>query len=67
MSTTKWCIECKKELGGSTTDFLGFTPGGTYCKNSKCKRYGLSTVIYLEEQKKAPENVKSNDVTEENL
>ncbi len=68
MSSTKWCMKCKKELGGNATDlgFLGIGSGtGLYCKNSKCQRYGLTTVLFLEEQKEAPENVKSNDPTED--
>lgn len=62
MSNTRWCIKCKNELAGNSYDFLGLiSPAGMYCKNSKCERYGLTTLIYLEEQAKAPENVKSND------
>lgn len=64
MSAVKWCITCKKELGGSSSDlgFMGLgSSTGLYCKNTKCDRYGLMTVIFLEEQKEAPENVKSND------
>lgn len=64
MSTTKWCLKCKKELGGDDISLSMFGLGtgtGWYCKNSKCERYGLVTILYLEEEKQAPEKVKSND------
>jgi hypothetical protein len=68
MSSTKWCLKCKKGLGGVSTslDVFGIgTSSGLYCKNSKCERYGLVTVLFLEEEKSAPKNVKSNNPVEE--
>lgn len=68
MPTTKWCLKCKIELAGTdnSLSFLGVgSPSGYYCKNAKCMRYGLTTVIFLEEQKKAPEDLKSNNPVEE--
>lgn len=64
MSEKKWCLECKKELGGEdvSLSFLGLgASGGVYCKNSKCKRYGLVTVIYLKPDTEAPENATTNN------
>jgi len=51
------CIECEKELlevpvfnGGDEA----YPPSFVFCKNEKCKRFGLLSVTY-----KAVENVKS--------
>lgn len=68
MADLKWCIECKKELGGEdvSLSFLGLgSSGGVYCKNSKCKRYGLVTVIFLKPDTPAPENSVTNNEVEE--
>jgi len=67
MEKPKWCLRCKKELGGndSSLSFLGLSSTtGNYCKNSECDRYGLVTLIFLEEQKIAPKDAKTNDVNE---
>ncbi len=65
MSDTRWCIECKKPLNsGSNMSFLDLGSSPTFCKNTDCVRYGLVTAIYLEEEKKAPDNVKSNNPLE---
>lgn len=60
-----WCMGCKKELEGGESVNLGLfglpSSGSIYCKNEKCKRYGLVTVIYLKEQTEAPEDAVSSD------
>lgn len=59
----KWCIECKKELSGQDNSLSMFgitTSSGLYCNTTGCSRYGLITVIFLEEQTQAPENAKPN-------
>lgn len=64
MVEPKWCLKCKKELNGGSPDLSIFGMGsgsGIYCKNSKCERYGLLTVLYLQEEKKAPKNAVSNN------
>lgn len=68
MAEQKWCLECKKELGGedSNLSWLGMTSGaGIYCKNSKCQRYGLVTAIYLKPDSEAPEDAVTNNDIEE--
>lgn len=65
----KWCIKCKKELGGEV-DGMGifgsfmpnsFMPNSSiFCKNSDCPREGLVTVMYLEELTEAPKTAKPN-------
>lgn len=65
---TKWCIACKAELQGSEAtglDFMGLGGGnGLFCATTDCARYGLITVIFLKEQKKAPEDATSNNPVE---
>lgn len=64
MATTKWCINCRNELDGDDLGSLAFFGGsgsGIYCRNNKCPRYGLVTVIFLKSQEKAPEDAKPND------
>lgn len=39
LAKTYWCLGCKKELEGSIS---------WHCSNDKCKRYGLSTMLVLQ-------------------
>lgn len=58
----KWCIKCKTELRGGTEPALLFSLGNVqlWCPNAKCPREGLLTMLFLEEQTKAPDDAKPN-------
>jgi len=46
----KCCIKCNQPLDSNLNgDFSSYT---IYCINKDCERYGLVTVIYLEDAKK---------------